>query len=261
MRIHKYRPDEEWIAFHTTEKLTAADLRRLLVSLEGIYDVLLSRHILDEQTYIRERDVAREMKRIARPPFSQLFETWVDYERQRPTPPRRHSAAPTSLAPQPDILSRFPGEIDVTTINQIYAKLSFHARSTERLHIDRMLSFSPGSFSFNGLGEVILQFREFVKDLWYRNKHEARKADLELFEKHLKIQRAYSNEIMPKILANHSGVIPVLHEHVDELYRLEHEGVLLPPNEHLDERPMLPIKEKAVKTASKRKRKPDRTDA
>jgi hypothetical protein len=58
---------------------------------------------------------------------------------------------------------------------------------------------SPGWISFEGLGEPIQQMRQFIKDIWYRNRQESRRGDqeieqeaelhrLELARQHLQLQ-------------------------------------------------------------------------
>ena len=55
----------------------------------------------------------------------------------------------------------------------------------ESLKIKSVEIHSPGVVSFMGLAEVVKEFREFVKDMWYRNQHERQLARIELARKRL----------------------------------------------------------------------------
>ena len=48
---------------------------------------------------------------------------------------------------------------------------------------------SPGGFSFQGVGEIIEQFRELIKDIWWRNSTERAGAQLEIVERYLRLRR------------------------------------------------------------------------
>lgn len=41
----------------------------------------------------------------------------------------------------------------------------------------------PSGFSFVGLAEIVKEFRELIKDLTYRNKHETLLCEIEICEK------------------------------------------------------------------------------
>jgi len=56
---------------------------------------------------------------------------------------------------------------------------------SHELVLDNIQMASPGFFSLRGLGEPIREIREFIKDLWYRNRQERERGELELLKKKL----------------------------------------------------------------------------
>ncbi len=55
--------------------------------------------------------------------------------------------------------------------------------SKERIFLLRAVQYrSPGFISFEGLGEIVRQFRELIKDFWWRNEHERQQAKLKRTE-------------------------------------------------------------------------------
>jgi hypothetical protein len=59
------------------------------------------------------------------------------------------------------------------------------------LEIQKIEMASPGGFTLRGLGEPIKQLRELIKDLWYRNRQERERGDLELVRQRLEICSEY----------------------------------------------------------------------
>jgi len=55
-------------------------------------------------------------------------------------------------------------------------------RAGSELSVHRIEIASPGGFSFAGLGEPIAQLRELIKDLWYRNRQESERGELEILK-------------------------------------------------------------------------------
>jgi len=55
----------------------------------------------------------------------------------------------------------------------------------EDVTVHRIEMASPGGFSFHGLGDPIRQMRELIKDLWYRNRQEQQRGELELLKQRL----------------------------------------------------------------------------
>jgi hypothetical protein len=56
---------------------------------------------------------------------------------------------------------------------------------SHELVIDNIEMASPGGFTLRGLGEPIKEIRELIKDLWYRNRQERQRGDLEILQQKL----------------------------------------------------------------------------
>ncbi len=59
----------------------------------------------------------------------------------------------------------------------------------ERLRVASIEMNSPGQISLIGLGEVVREFRELLKDLWFRNLQERELGRLAIAREHLKLER------------------------------------------------------------------------
>jgi hypothetical protein len=59
--------------------------------------------------------------------------------------------------------------------------------ASHELRIKRIEIASPGGFTLAGLGEPIREVREFIKDIWYRNRQEREKGDLEILKQKLEL--------------------------------------------------------------------------
>jgi hypothetical protein len=92
-----------------------------------------------------------------------------------------------------------------------------------RMVIRQVEMGSPGAISLAGLGEPIQQLREFIKDLWYRNRQEKQAGQLEILRQYLAIEREFgplpptvTDRLAPKALRG-----------VQTLATLEDEGKLI----------------------------------
>jgi hypothetical protein len=79
---------------------------------------------------------------------------------------------------------------------------------------------SPGRITVSGVGHIIQQFRELLKDLKFRNRQEEQLGELEIARKHLELRQS---AVSPPALDYVAG--QVLHEYK----RLATNGKLLPP--------------------------------
>ena len=88
---------------------------------------------------------------------------------------------------------------------------------------------SEGIFSFTGLGEIINQVREFIKDLSFRNKKEKELKTLEITEKVLDILQQIGpplNEVPSDLRPLYAKTIKILDCELDKLLSLESKGKL-----------------------------------
>jgi hypothetical protein len=99
----------------------------------------------------------------------------------------------------------------------------FELRPEMRLTIVSIEMSSPGGISLAGLGEPIQQLREFIKDLWYRNKQEKQKGELEILREYLSIESEFG-PLPPTVVER---LAPEALEGVRVLDQLEQEGKLV----------------------------------
>jgi hypothetical protein len=108
-----------------------------------------------------------------------------------------------------------------------------------RLAVATVRMSSPGLVSFEGLGEVMKEFRELIKDFWYRNSQERQKGKLEIeyVRDHVKKLHARgtgraSGELSREI---EGTLIQSILTAISKLEELEAEGLLPELPDHLDE--------------------------
>jgi len=121
----------------------------------------------------------------------------------------------------------------------IYRDLEILGESADRLQLRRAEIASPGGFNFEGLGALVEQFRELIRDLWYRNRQERAKGDLEIIRQFLELRRDHPdiNVPPPRYLQRSRQLIDVTAESVEKLRRLERDGKLVQIPENLDYEP------------------------
>lgn len=56
----------------------------------------------------------------------------------------------------------------------------------------------PSAFSFKGLGEPLKEFRELIKDLWYRNRQEHDRGEIELAKQCLALDAEFKRVTCPR---------------------------------------------------------------
>ncbi len=90
------------------------------------------------------------------------------------------------------------------------------------LMIQKIVMESPGGFSLRGIGEPLRQLRELIKDLWYRNRQERERGDLDIIQQKIRLLTQSSLSPQPvQILA-----VAVLDD-IQELERLIENGKLV----------------------------------
>lgn len=217
------------ITFLTDGTWTTHDLQLLAASVSRIYDarlatLLWTKRLIDDVENRRRllkkafRDVE---KRMPGPFFHEWYEVWTELLEKGELPVLPFGA------PFPFVIqSGFPTPV------QIYQALDLYADTSERCIIHRAQMSSPGGFSFTGLGEIVKEFREFVKDIWYRNSQEKRKGELEIEQSELDLVEKYLG-LRERQASSHELTITVEHG-VQGLIELERNGKLRPVSEHID---------------------------
>ncbi len=119
---------------------------------------------------------------------------------------------------------------------QIYSDLARYSSDDEQCRVHRIRVASPGGFSFEGIGEIIEQFRELVKDVWWRNRSERARDQLEIIERYLRLRRENPDLDLPlpPYLRGDAYLAKAVQGHVIQLQTLEDRGKLEAVIQHLD---------------------------
>jgi hypothetical protein len=175
--------DRPHVSFWTEKAWTTEDIITLTGSVGEIYDALLAVHIRDRlakrqlvQSERYWREVVRSWEEYMDHSF--LYE-WVHlWERaiRKGLPPFVPSPVPVPIQ-QPWSSYYQP---QVPTGSEILQSIRSYAEEDDRCRLHAAKFASPGGFSFTGLGEIVKEFRELIKDLWYRNRQEKELGRLEI---------------------------------------------------------------------------------
>jgi hypothetical protein len=228
------------ICFSTQGQWTARDVTSLIGSVSEIYDVFSVYRIAAKIQRSQEEaflySLERYEKHLDSPMHFEWYRLWRDLLRDW-RKYRYKSAIPFPMLPSPFPI---PGAgKDIPEQIEILENIELYRDIVEELKIDRIHIASPGGFSFSGLGEIVQQFRELIKDIWYRNKQEKTKGELEIVEQYLRIGHEYPNSNLPPVSAIlvDRKMSKKVQSNIENMRRLEREGKLLPPPEYVDKRP------------------------
>lgn len=159
------------ISFFTDGDWTTGDLELLAVSISRIYDSRLATYLWSERwaNDLKNREGLIKnifSKREMRYPEPFPFEMWLDV--------LESGNAAAAINP-------FGIAVSSTPV-QIYQEIDLYASPDQRCRIHKAKMSPPGGFSFTGIGEILKEFRELIKDIWYRNQQERKKGDIDLIK-------------------------------------------------------------------------------
>lgn len=232
-----------YIGFRFDFTWTANDLLVFTASVMNIYNAFLAvliRQNYEERHYEFYEKQLHEFYKyheryIDHPIYFEFIEKWKELsriwsKRLGPYPP-----------PPFPFLFPFPTReagVVLPDEYEVYQKIALYSGEYASLQIDRIIISSPGGFSFKGIGEIIKEIRELIKDLWYRNKQEKVKGELEIIEKYLRMRKDYSDiNLPPPYSMPTSKLVEIVSENVTKLRELEREKKLKAIPENLDYRP------------------------
>jgi hypothetical protein len=121
---------------------------------------------------------------------------------------------------------------DSLTPQQIFHAIDLYGNPQQACRIVRAEMGSPGGFSFTGIGEIVKEFRELIKDVWFRNRQEEQKGELDLQKGKLDLIEKYL-ALQDRLPANPELVITVS-EGIEGLQSLERDGKLRAVDECID---------------------------
>lgn len=121
------------------------------------------------------------------------------------------------------------------TVKDVYGAIDSYMDARHRLRVRRVAMGSPGLLTFEGLGEVMEQLRQLIKDLWYRNSQEKALGRLEIIEKCLQVRVEHKLPLHPVERASEREMVEIVSDELHNLKELEDSGKLLAIPDHIDD--------------------------
>lgn len=229
--------DAPTIGFRSDGEWSGSDLADFAAATTGIYNALLVVRVRSrlEVNYLDALESAarRYERQIGHPMYHEMFRAWREslhlWRKRSDTPP------PFLLLP-PFAFGYTDAGFAVPSDEEILRHLGRYTSPEERFRVHKIRHASPGGFSFQGIGEIVEQFRELIKDVWWRNRHERAEGDLDLLEKYLRMRRDNPdvNLPLPTYLRKDRYLAEVLQKELLTLHEMEDRGKLQAVPQHLD---------------------------
>ncbi len=180
--IYPFDDELETLDFATDANWSAYELSDALRSLDSIYStLLLTRHlaILQNRRLQASAESQERMWRVLEregPGLDMFMHEWRRALR-RLGPMGASGMIGFPFAPNPQVSDGRASSLELE-----YCKSNPHEflNSRNELMIHRIQMASPGGFSLKGLGEPLREIREFIKDIWYRNRQEKERGELDI---------------------------------------------------------------------------------
>jgi len=241
MMNNENKVNVKFIGFKAMGEWSVAELQTFASSISKIYNVFfalsLKDRIEDKQRASFEEWLERYErlfhKYLDHPMYYELFRLWQKLLHEY----RKHKIPYLPPLPfwfpfPPEQKEAFPR----VTATEIFQNLEQYSSDEQWLKIYRIRIGSPGGFSFTGIGEILKEIREFIKDIWYRNKQEKILGQLEIIDKYLSMRRKYTNSNYPPLppVPSEKELVKVLNEQVNKIRELEAKGKLKNVAENID---------------------------
>jgi len=228
----KERIESDVITLLTNDDWTVNDLQALTRSVALIYDSRLATFIWKERQLAdlqeRKKSLKKSLEKFKRhwhgPGPYEWYEAWVEMIEEE--------GAVDVDTPLPFGALRISASRDVLSPVQILQSIDLFASRSQRCHIKQAKMSSPGGFSFTGIGEIVKETRELIKDIWYRNRQEKEQGDIDLKLKRIDLIERYLS--LESKLAPSQELIISVSAGVDGLLELEQSGKLKPVDENID---------------------------
>jgi hypothetical protein len=243
-----FSTEPDAIEFLTRESWSAYDLSAAMQALDGTYSMfLLARHLAVISNE-RNQKLAEDFERFWRhaemggPFFEEFFHEWRRLWRRLGPGALSYFPpfAPMGGAPQSESNARATAE----ELDYYLSHPSEYMPGSQELVVQKIEMASPGGFSLRGLGEPLRELRELIKDLWYRNRQERQRGELEIIQQKINLLTQGNLPTQPvQVLA------VVVSGDMQELRKLIEDGKLVLPGEE---------PKKLEKPKTTRQRKPRR---
>ena len=251
MMNNRNETNVEFIGFMAMGEWGVTELETFASSVTKIYNVFFALNLKDK---IEERQLAffedqlelyehLFIEYMDHPKYHELFRLWRKILRD-------YRGYKFPYAPLLPFLSPFPIEardaLPRITATEIFENFERYPNDEEWLKIYRIRIGSPGGFSFTGIGEILKEVREFIKDIWYRNKQEKIRGQLEIIDEYLSMQRKHRQSNYPSLysMPSEKELVKVLNEQVNKIRELESKGKLKNVAENIDFLPEYNVKSK-----------------
>ena len=234
-------PNQITIGFKSKGIWTTNDLSLLSFSVGGIYDAFLTKKIYVKyhECYLENLDYLfhKYEKYLDHPALYDYYKLWKESFHLWRKTKFLHPLPPFPPFNIHQML--MPSGQELPEIEYMYSNLDFYSDEAERLQIYRIKMSSPGGFNFQGIGEIVEQFRELIKDLWYRNRQEKVKGDLEIIKIYMDIRRENKDAQIPplKYLQKRNILIDRTYQNVKKLKELENQNKLEDIGKNIDYMP------------------------
>jgi hypothetical protein len=230
--------EEAVISFRTRRLWTTDELAIFVRSVGGLYNALFTVRILKQHEIRRFESLNESLllfERSARSPVEfELLHLWRDLLRTQ----RKSGKPSTTLVPPWPFA---PEEVSqaLPRTREVFDNLAFYVPEGELLHIRRIEMASPGGVSFQGLGEVVRELRELLKDVWFRNKQERVRGELDILKSYLDITVGHPDTPipLPQYLRDRQYLLERSTKNIAQLRQLEASGKLEPVASNLDHTP------------------------
>jgi hypothetical protein len=219
--------DVEFIGFKTTGEWSVAELQTFASSVTKIYNVFFAlnfkERIEDKQRAFFEEQFHKNLDH----PVCEVdpFMLWRDLLKQ-------YMKRKIPYLPPLPFWFPFPPELKETfprvTATEIFQNFEQYSSDEQWLKIYRIRMGSPGGFSFTGIGEILKEIREFIKDIWYRNKQEKILGQMDIIDKYICMRKKYSvpNYLPLPPVPSEKELAKILNEQVNKIRELESKGKL-----------------------------------
>jgi hypothetical protein len=106
---------------------------------------------------------------------------------------------------------------------EIFDNIKDYSDEIQWLRVSRIKIESPGGFNFTGVGEIIKEFRELIKDIWFRNSQENTLGQLSIIDKFLEMKAKHLELNTIQLPANKSRkeLAKTINKEINNLKQLE----------------------------------------